>query len=131
MRNKSNFTNISRDQMRDTGMAMVLILLLAGFFFDKNILFKMAVVTLLINMIVPKFYYSFAIVWLGFSRILGTIVSKILLSIIFFLIVTPIGVIRRALGYDSLKLKEFKLGSDSVMTVRNKIFEGKDIEKPY
>ena len=131
MRNKNNFTNISKDQMKDTGMAMVLILLLTGFFFDKNILFKIALISLLINMIVPKFYYPFAIIWLGFSRILGTVVSKILLSIVFFLIVTPIGVIRRVLGYDSLKLKEFKLGSDSVMTIRNKTFAGKDIEKPY
>jgi len=34
-------------------------------------------------------------------------------------------------GIDSLKLKDFKSGETSVMVIRNHIFTGKDIEKPY
>ena len=34
-------------------------------------------------------------------------------------------------GIDSLKLKDFKSRETSVMLIRNHIFTGKDIEKPY
>ena len=57
--------------------------------------------------------------------------SKILLSILFFGIVTPIGFLRRLLGSDSLKLRAFKASEEPVMLVRNHIFVGRDIEKPY
>ncbi len=57
--------------------------------------------------------------------------SKILLSILFFGLVTPIGLIRRLLGKDSLKLNAFKASQESAMLVKNHLFVGSDIEKPY
>ena len=57
--------------------------------------------------------------------------SKILLSILFFGLVTPIGLLRRLFRKDSLKLRAFKAGEESVMLVRNHTFVRSDIEKPY
>jgi hypothetical protein len=45
--------------------------------------------------------------------------------------VTPIGVLRRLFGKDSLKLREFKVSRESAMLVRNHLFVSHDIEKPY
>ena len=123
--------NISKKQATDTGMAMVLIFLLLGFLLKNTLFFKIAIPILIINMICPIVYKPVAIIWLGLSHLLGTIVSKILLTIIFFLVVTPIGLFRRLLGYDSLKLKKFKKGNKSVMEVRNITFSNIEIEKPY
>lgn len=123
--------NISKEQAKDTGMAIVLIFLLLGFFIKNLLFFKIAIPILIINMICPIVYKPVAIVWLGLSHLLGTIVSKILLTIIFLLVVTPIGLFRRLLGYDSLKLKKFKKGNESVMEVRNITFSNVEIEKPY
>ena len=53
------------------------------------------------------------------------------MAIVFFLVVTPIGVWRRMIGADALQLKRFKTGSSSVMEQRNHRFTGKDLEKPY
>ena len=69
---------ISKKQSSDTGMAVVLILLLIGFFTNSDIYFKIAIPVLIINMIFPYFYYLFAFVWLGFSTLLGTLVSKVI-----------------------------------------------------
>jgi len=124
-------TKISKDQAKDTGMAMVLILLLVGLFLKKIIFFKLALPILIINMIFPKIYVPLARLWLGLSNLIGTIVSRILLSIIFFLIVTPIGLIRRLLGKDTLKLKEFKKGNASVMQTRNITFAKGELERPF
>ena len=112
-------------------MAMVLLLLLTSGAFKREILVAVAIIALLVDMTIPRFYRPVAILWLGLSHLLGTIVSKILLTLVFFGVVTPIGLARKLLGFDSLKLRDFKSGDDSVMIVRNHIFTRKDIEKPY
>jgi saxitoxin biosynthesis operon SxtJ-like protein len=122
---------ITKDQSKDTGMAMVLLLLLASGAFKREVLVMVAIIVLLVDMTIPRFFRPIAVLWLGFSHLLGTIVSKILLTLVFFGVVTPIGLARKLLGFDSLKLRGFKSGDDSVMIVRNHIFTGKDIEKPY
>jgi len=55
----------------------------------------------------------------------------VLLSILFFLVITPIGVLRRLFGKDSLKLRDFKASRDSATVERNHVFTAQDIEKPY
>lgn len=122
---------ISKKQASDTGMAMVLILLLIGLFSGNDLYYKIAIGVLVVNMIAPMVYYPFAVFWLGFSTLLGTVVSKIILSIVYIVFVIPVGLFRRILGKDSLLLKEFKSGSESVMKTRNHTFNAKDIEKPY
>jgi len=130
---KNNFfpSEISKDQAKDTGMAVVLILLLIGVFLQNYIYVKIGILCLIITMAVPLFYKYLAFFWLGLSHFIGTFASKILLSAIFFLIVSPIGLIRRLLGYDSLKLRQFKAGTESVMVLRNHTFVKEDINKPY
>ena len=123
--------NITRDQARDTGMAMTLILLILGFYLKNDTCFMLAVPALLLTMTIPALYKPLAVVWLGFSRMLGKIVSRIILTLIFFVIVTPVGLIRRILGYDSLKLKQFKKDDRSVMHERDVLFDRKSIEKPF
>jgi hypothetical protein len=123
--------DISKDQSKDTGMAMVLLLLLFSVALKRQGLVTAAIVALVTDMTFPRLYRPIAVVWLGLSHLLGTIVSKMLLTLVFFCIVTPIGMARRLLGNDSLQLKKFKSGRDSVMTVRDHTFTGRDIEKPY
>ena len=82
-------------------------------------------------MVVPSVYKPVAIIWLSFSKIIGTIMSKILLVIVFFLIVTPMGITRRLLGKDSLKLKSWKNDHNSVFVTRKNSFSSEDVEAPY
>ena len=122
---------ITKDQSRDTGMAMVLLLLLVSGSFKHQVLVAVAIITLVVTMVYPQIYRPIAVIWLGGTHLLGTVVSKILLTIVFFGVVTPIGLVRRVMGIDSLRLKAFKSGDDSVMTIRNHTFVGQDMEKPY
>ncbi len=122
---------ITRDQSRDTGMAMVLLLLILFVVRKREAFLIGAMVLHVLNMILPQIYRPIAVVWLGLSDLLGTVVSKIVLSIVFFGIVTPIATLRRLLGKDSLKLRTFKAGQDSVMVERNHRFIGADLERPY
>ena len=128
---KFSIGKMNRDQSRDTGMAMVLLALLLYLKTRRNGLLYAAIVLHVVNMIVPRIYAPVAVVWLGLSHVLGTVMSKVLLSILFFGLVTPIGVLRRLFGKDSLKLRQFKASEESAMLVRNHLFVGHDIEKPY
>jgi len=122
---------ITKDQVRDTGMAVVLFFLVIGFLFNNLLYFKIAIPLLLINMVIPVVYKPIAVIWLGLSHVLGTIVSRIVLTLVFLLVVTPLGVVRRLLGFDSLQLMKFKQGNESVMKIRDMTFTRDHIEKPY
>ena len=123
--------NISKEQSKDTGMAMALLLLLAFVKTRRNGWLYTAIAVQVVDMILPAIFQPIAFLWFGFSHILGTVMSRVLLSILFFGLVTPIGVLRRLFGKDSLKLRAFKASKESAMLVRNHLFIAKDIEKPY
>ena len=122
---------ISKKQASDTGMAFVLILLLVGLFTQNDLYYKIAIPVLIVNMAFPMFYYPFVVIWLGFSQLFGTVVSKIILAIVYFIIVIPVGIFRRLLGKDSLQLSQFKKSNKSAMKIRNNKFKSVDLEKPY
>jgi len=123
--------NINKDQARDTGMAMVLVCLLIAIVGRKQQFTGIAAVLLVINMVWPMLYKPVAWLWLGLAHLLGTAVSKILLTIIFFTLVTPFGLIRRLTGSDSLKLKIWKKDSASVFKIREHSYTKEDIQTPY
>jgi Saxitoxin biosynthesis operon protein SxtJ len=128
--------HITKEQCKDTGMAMVLICLLLAVFLKKaghiNPTYLVAAIVLhVVNMTAPRIFHCPAIAWFGFSHLLGTVMSKVLLTGIFLLVVTPIAIIRRMMGRDALKLRQFKVGGNSVMVQRDHTFTAADISKPY
>ncbi len=124
-------TRISKKQNVDTGLAILLILLIITFVGNNLFFVKLMLPVLLITMIYPKLLYPFAVVWFSLSKILGTLLSKIILSVIFVIMVIPIGFFRKMLGKDNLKLREFKKDKTSVFIDRNYLFSAKDLEKPF
>ena len=123
--------NISETQSKDTGMAMVLICLLIAYFSQSSQFVTLSILLLIVDMTVPNIYRPLAKIWIGITHILGTIVSKLLLTIIFFTLVTPVGVTRRIFGADSLQLKKWKKVTVSVFTIRDHHFQPEEIERPY
>lgn len=122
---------ITKDQSRDTGMAMVLLSLILFLTLKWNGFVVAALALHILNMTAPQAFRYVAVVWLGFSHLLGTVVSKALLSVIFIAVVTPVAIVRRLAGRDSLKLRAFKAGRESAMLDRHHRFTPTDIEKPY
>ena len=122
---------ISKQQSCDTGMAMVLLCLIENLATHQKAFLLGAVILLILDMTVPKIYGPLAVLWFGLSELLATVVSKILLSIVYFAIITPFGLVRRLLGKDSLQLRAFKAATTSAMLERNHTFTRVDIERPY
>jgi hypothetical protein len=112
------YKSITRDQSKDTGMALVLIFLILGRFIPERAgLFHIcAIAALVIDMTWPVTYKPAAWLWFGFAYIVGTLVSKLLLAIVFIFLVTPVGIVQSKL---------------SVFHVRDHSFRPEDVEKPY
>ncbi|MEN8199856.1 MAG: SxtJ family membrane protein [Thermodesulfobacteriota bacterium] len=122
-----------KEREKDTGLALLLICLLLLFFTEKSYYILPAIVILILTMTWPRFFAPFSLIWFGFSKVLGEIVSRVLLSLVFFLVAVPIGYIRKMLGYDSMKLNSWKKGngSDSYFTDKDHSLTGKDLDRPY
>jgi hypothetical protein len=122
---------VTKAQARDTGLAAVLILLLIAHFRDSANLVGPAIIVLVVDMIWPSFFRPFAYVWFTLANILRKVVSSILLAVLFIVIVTPIGLLRRIFGADPMKGKKWKDGPGSVFEERDHAFAAKDLERPY
>jgi len=126
-----NDVSSPRDRSRDTGLALVLLLLIAHAATHRDGFATAAIVVLVAAMTVPLLFKPASVVWFGLSHAIGTVMSKVLLTVVFYAVVTPIGVVRRLLGHDALQLRTFKTSHESVMRRRGHVFTPDDLEKPY
>jgi hypothetical protein len=127
----SRLLGATPDQARDTGMALALLCLIIVQLKHAYKLVPVAIIFLIITMVWPRVFQPLAGLWFGLSHVLGTVMSKVILTVVFFVIVTPIGLVRRLMGADSLQLKKFKKDRDSVFLVRAELVDKKDLHKPY
>jgi hypothetical protein len=123
--------SITPVQSKDTGMAMTLLALIAGFAAKNTRFFVAAVVLLVVTMTVPNIYRPVAKVWLGLSHLLGAIASKVLLTVVFFAVITPMGLLKRMFGSEPLQLGAWKKGDASVFVERGQVYTSSDLEKPF
>lgn len=112
-------------------MAVVLVCLIVGLTGGRPLFFKIALGALLVDMTWPKLYLPIAFVWLGMAKGISGIVSRVMLMLIFMLVVTPLGFLKRHVGSEPLRLKEWKRSRDSVFVVRDRRYLARDCEKPY
>ena len=60
---------------------------------------------LVLGLLNSKILYPLNKLWFNFGIFLGKLISPLIMGLIFFLVVTPIGLIMRLLGKDVLNLK--------------------------
>jgi hypothetical protein len=123
--------NITQEQCKDTGLAIILILLLVAWVTEATTYIGPVIIILILTMTWPKIFTMPARLWFSLSRLMGETVSKIILTLVFFLIVVPIGLIRKLLGKDSMGLKKWKKGDGTVFIQRHHTFSPADIEKLF
>ena len=65
----------------------------------------LSLIFLFLGLLNSKILYPLNKLWFKFGIVLGKIISPLIMGIIFFLVVTPIGLIMRLLGKDVLNLR--------------------------
>jgi multisubunit Na+/H+ antiporter MnhG subunit len=110
---KEEFKNIkeTKNDLRKFGLTVgsVLVILAAIlFYFEKPSTMYFAVigaVLALIAIIYPKILKPLNKVWMGLAIVLGFVMSRVILSILFYIVLTPIGLIAKLVGKKFLDLK--------------------------
>ena len=128
---RQGFKRITKKQCAEFGQVVVLICILLALYQKDNRFVTAAFWFLLTTIIFPFIYYPFAVIWFGFSAILSKISSFLILNILFFILVVPVGLFRKLLGRDPLKIKQFKKARNSVMTERNHLYESTDLVNTF
>ena len=70
--------------------------------------FFISVVFLFLAIIKSEILTPLNKIWFKFGIVLGKVVSPIVMGVIFFLVITPIGIFMRLIGKDLLNLKKTK-----------------------
>lgn len=122
---------VTKKQNVDLGIVLTLVLLVAGLIFDIYLLFKIAVGTLLIAALLPVLYTPLSWGWFKFSTWIERIFSTVILSLIFYLVVTPVGLLRRLFAKDSMHLDDFGKDKKSVFVEKDKSYGKNDIEHQF
>ena len=116
--------------IKDTGEVLALVLLFFGLYYRFDYLFVLAFATLIITTVYPNLLKPLAYLWLKVTKILASVMPRIFFGFVFYVIITPIGLVRRILGYDSLDLSDNHKKLSSFIT-RNHLFTKEDLMKPY
>lgn len=119
------------EQARDTGLAMCMLLLLLSYFGKYFQLIPVAILLLFLSMAWPDVFAPLSKWWFKLSSGISAIMSRVIITLLFFAIVTPVGFLRRLFGADPMQFKKWKNGKNSVLWVRDKTIEAKDMEQPY
>ena len=123
-------TRLTTTQCRDAGLALTLIFLLVGYINMQSSFILLAIVVMVLAMLAPGLFRPWAILWWGLARILAAVGSRILLTILFALLVTPVGLVRRMMGADAMRSKQWR-GKGSVFVQRDATSTVSDLETPY
>lgn len=95
---------------------------------DYNFLFLLAAVLILLGNILPGVVRPFYKAWFGLSKLLGLFSTTITLTILFFLVLSPIAVLMKFLGKDPMS-RDTK--SDSYWIPKKSSPRKSDYEKQF
>lgn len=117
-KDKMNFSGLELASNRKFGSFFTIIFLVAAsyFFFNKSVIeayifITLAVIFFIVTLVKEDALLPLNKLWMYFGFLLGKIFNPIILSLIFFVLFTPIAFIFRLWGRDELRLKFKKKSS--------------------
>ncbi|MFN0204520.1 MAG: SxtJ family membrane protein [Bacteroidia bacterium] len=119
---------MSKEKQIQTILAIATGLIAFHFYTNNKWLLISGFVCLLIGLFSDFLTEKIAFLWLKLAEILGNINGKIILSLLFFLILTPMALLARLFGNKNLNLQK---SNESHYTERNHLYEAKDLENMW
>jgi len=110
---------------------LTLVSLLLLWFTEAQVWLGVAVVLLVLVMAWPRAFAPVTPVWFKGAELIGRIVSTLLLTLLYYLIVTPVGLVRRMLRADPLQLRAWHGNAPTAFRERMHTYSAKDLEPPY
>ena len=124
-------------ELRKFGITLGIVFgLLGGLFLWREkpyypYLFALSLFFLFFGLLFPTLLKPIHKVWMGLALILGSIMTRVILSVLFYLVITPLGLISKLSGKDFLDLKFDKSVSSYWISRKNITFEKANYEKQF
>ncbi|HTE30421.1 MAG TPA: hypothetical protein VK666_08615 [Chryseolinea sp.] len=126
MTNENRDAAVDKRQCVEFGLLSILVTLISASISHNTSIVTVGIVLVLITMLLPVAFYPFAFVWFKLVRLMSILGPWILLSIVFYLVVTPMGALRKLQGKNSMRRREFKRSTESVMQTRDHLYNKED-----
>jgi hypothetical protein len=123
---KEEFKHIkeTKKDLRKFGLTVGIVLVLIAavlFYFEKSSSVYFAVigaVLILTAVIYPKILKLLNKIWMGLAIILGFVMSRVIIAILFYLVLTPIGLLAKLFGKKFMDLK-YNKSAESYWEIRS------------
>lgn len=125
------FQSISKKQCVEFGLLVLIVLLYLVLRYKNTQLVAASFGAALVTLLVPMVWYPVAFVWFGMARALSSVGPVVILTVLFFVLVMPLGLLRRMLKHDALKLRQFKKGRQSVLVDRHHTYVAGDLKDTF
>jgi hypothetical protein len=122
---------ISKEKALETTGILALACLIAGITFQKEYLIYSAVGLLITGLFLKSISLMIAQIWLKFAESAGAFNTKVMLSLVFFLLLTPIAILYRLFYGDFMCLKRKNIRATSLWKEREVTFEPEQFKKPW
>tara|TARA_B100000427_G_scaffold258428_1_gene222378 strand:- start:1753 stop:2163 length:411 start_codon:yes stop_codon:yes gene_type:complete len=126
----------SKKDLRNFGIIIgCLSLIISGFLYYQSIgfyieIFNFGAIFIIFGVILPIILKPIYLLWMIFALIIGWVMTRLILSVLFFFVITTIGIFARLFGKDFLNLKSDN--RDSFWNLRNRDHElNQDYEKQF
>lgn len=120
---------LDKYQVLETTAILALAAIVFGQLFHSQSLIYGAAALLFLGLFVKKIAQYVAFGWLRLAELLGSINTKIILSAVFFLLLTPLAYIFRQVKGDYLGIK--KKTAQTLWHKRDHVYKGEDFSKPW
>lgn len=115
--------------IRDTGLVTVFVLIILGIK-NSGIFLYLALFFLAILLICPKTIYPLAYLWERVVWALGSIFPKLVFGLIFYLLIFPVGFLKKIISGDSLQIRSWRTVA-TMFKDRSHVYSKIDLEAPY
>jgi hypothetical protein len=119
---------MNRSKHLETILVLVLALLVFYFVFDKEVLLKVAIALGAVGLFIPFLAEKIHWLWMKLAHVLGYVMSRVLLTIIFFVFVVPLAFLSRLAGKNTVQLKR---KNSSYFTHRNFKYTKESLENVW
>ncbi len=123
-----NFTRMQKEKATETCLVISTGLLFLYYMFQIKLLLAVAFFIGITGIFIKPLARLISWLWLKLGDLLGAVVSKIILSVIYFIFLLPIAVLYRLIKKDPLKLKK---NHNSFWVARDHKYSAKDMENPW
>ena len=118
----------NKEKSLETFLVLTGALVVVFWITNKKIFLLLALILVLIGIFSPYLTGKISWLWLKLAEGMGYVMSKVLLSVVFFIFLLPLSFMQKVFKKDTLSLKRKNI---SYYSERNHLYTGKDLENMW